>query len=110
MDVALLNVKIVIEKNEVMVDEIGNRRNAWAEYYSCFATVGGESGRETSVAGITVDDSDISFSIRYCKKASFINNTEYRVVFEGETYNILSVDHMNYKKKSLKIRCQKVRR
>lgn len=110
MDIALLNVKIVIEKNEVMVDEIGNRRNAWAEYYSCFATVGGESGRETSVAGITVDDSDISFSIRYCKKASFINNTEYRVVFEGETYNILSVDHMNYKKKSLKIRCQKVRR
>lgn len=110
MDIALLNVKIVIEKNEVMVDEIGNRRNARAEYYSCFATVGGESGRETSVAGITVDDSDISFSIRYCKKASFINNTEYRVVFEGETYNILSVDHMNYKKKSLKIRCQKVRR
>ena len=110
MDVVLLNVKIVIEKNEVMVDEIRNRRNAWTEYYSCFATVGGEGGRETSVAGITVDDFDISFSIRYCKKASFINNTEYRVVFEGETYNILSVDHMNYKKKSLKIRCQKVRR
>ena len=110
MDIVLLNVKIAIEKNEVVVDEIGNRRNTWAEYYSCFATVGGEGGRETSVAGITVDDSDISFSIRYCKKASFINNTEYRVVFEGETYNILSVDHMNYKKKSLKLRCQKARR
>ena len=32
------------------------------------------------------------------------------LVFHGELYNITSVDHMNYKKKSLKIRCQKVRR
>ena len=98
MDIALLNVKITVEKNEVTVDKIGNRRNAWIEYYSCFATVGGEGGRETSVAGVIVDDSDISFSIRYCKAASFINNTEYRIMFNGEIYNILSVDHMNYKK------------
>ena len=110
MDIALLNVKITVEKNEVVVDEIGNRRNTWREYYSCFATVCGEGGREISVAGVIVDDSDISFSIRYCKTASFINNTEYRIVFNGEIYNILSVDHMNYKKKSLKLRCQKVRR
>ena len=32
MDIALLNVKITVEKNEVTVDEIGNRRNAWIEY------------------------------------------------------------------------------
>ncbi len=110
MDIALLNVKIAVEKNEVVADEIGNRKNIWKEYYSCFATVGGEGGREISVAGTIADDSDISFSIRYCKVASFINNTEYRIMFNGEIYNILAVDHMNYKKKSLKLRCQKVRR
>lgn len=110
MDIKLLNVKITIEKNEVVSDEIGNRRNAWKECYSCFATVGGEGGGETAATGLTVDTSDISFSIRYCKAASFINNTEYRVMFNGEIYNILSIDHMNYKKKSLKLKCQKVRR
>lgn len=110
MDIALLNVKIAIEKNVVVVDEIGNRKNSWTGYYSCFATVGGEGGRETFVVGTTVDDSDISFSIRYCKRTSFINNTEYRVVFNGEIYNIVAVDHMNYKKKSLKLKCQKARR
>lgn len=110
MDIALLNVRITVEKNEVIVDEIGNRKNVWTEYYSCFATVSGEGSGEASVAGIIVDDSDISFSIRYCKMASFINNTEYRVMFNGEIYNILSIDNMNYKKKSLKLRCQKVRR
>ena len=39
MDIALLNVKITVEKNEVTVDEIGNRRNDWSDFYSCFATV-----------------------------------------------------------------------
>lgn len=110
MDIALLNVKVTIEKNEVVSDEIGNRRNVWREYYSCFATVSGEGGGEAAAAGLTVDASDISFSIRYCKVASFINNTEYRIAFNGEIYNILSIDYMNYKKKSLKLKCQKVRR
>lgn len=110
MNVALLNVKINIEKNSVVVDEIGNRRNTWENYYKCFATVSGEGGRESSIAGTMVDDSDISFSLRFCQKTAVINNTEYRVIFGGEIYNILSVDHMNYKKKSIKLKCQKVRR
>ena len=110
MDIALLNVKITIQKSVVFWDEIGNRRNEWSDFYSCFATVSGEGGRETSVADVTVDDSDISFTVRYCAKTSLINNTECRVLFHGEIYNILAVDHMNYKKKSLKLKCQKVRR
>ena len=110
MNVVLLNVKISIEKSSVVADAIGNRRNIWNSYHECFATVGGEGGRESFVTGVTVDDSDISFSVRYCKKTSVINNTEFRVVFDGEIYNIISVDHMNYKKKSIKLKCQKVRR
>lgn len=110
MNVALLNVKISIEKSYVVVDEIGNRRNTWESYFNCFATVSGEGGRESSVAGTMVDDSDISFFIRFCQKTSAINNTEFRVVFDGQIYNILSVDHMNYKKKSIKLKCQKARR
>ena len=110
MDIGLLNTRITIQKNTVVSDSIGNRTNQWSDYYSCFATVGGEGGNETAVAGQKVDDSDISFSIRYCLKASVVNNTEYRVVFQGEIYNILFVDHMNYKKKSMKLKCQKARR
>ena len=110
MDIGLLNTRITIQKNTVVSDSIGNRINQWSDYYSCFATVGGEGGSETAVAGLKVDDSDISFSVRYCLKASVVNNTEYRVVFQGEIYNILFVDHMNYKKKSMKLKCKKARR
>lgn len=110
MDIALLNVKVAFQKNTVVVDAIGNHKNEWMDSYFCHATVSGEGGKEASAAGTTVDDSDISFTVRYCQKVSELNNTEYRVLFDGEIYNILSVDHMNYKRKSIKVKCRKVRR
>lgn len=110
MDVALLNVKITFQKSTFEVDAIGNHKNEWIDYYSCYATVSGESGREKNTTGLTVEESDLAFTIRWCKKASLTDATSYRVIFDEEIYNITSVDHMNYKKECLKFRCQKVRR
>ena len=39
MDVVLLNVKIEFQKNEVVVDAIGNDKIQWVIYYGCNATV-----------------------------------------------------------------------
>ncbi len=110
MDVVLLNVKIVFQKNEVVVDAIGNHRNTWVDYYACHATVSGEGGSEKAVAGLIVEDSDLSFTVRYCRNAAGITTDGYRVVFGDALYNIVSIDHMNYKKKALKFKCEKVRR
>lgn len=110
MKAALLNEKIVIQKNAVVADAIGNRKNVWEDYYSCFATIGGEGGNEKAEAGQIVDGSSITFTVRYCGKLVDIMSTGFRILFHGEIYNILAVDHMNYKKKSLKFRCEKVRR
>ena len=113
MEVSLLNVRITFQKNAVAVDGIGNHKNVWADYYSCRATVSGEVGKQTSeaeMAGTVVDESDISFTVRWCKKASVIDSTGYRVLFDGGVYDILALDHMNYKKKCLKFKCRKVRR
>ena len=110
MKVSLLNEKILFQKSVVVSDAIGNRKNVWEDYYSCFATIGGEGGNEKSEAGQTVDDASITFNVRYCSQLVDIMSTGFRILFRGEIYNILSVDHMNYKKKSLKFRCEKVRR
>lgn len=110
MGIALLNVKITVQKNETVVDAIGNHKNNWTDYHTCFATVSGEGGSEKSVAGLIVDDSDISFTVRYCKALVGLDVTKHRVIFEGSLYNIVSIDHMNYKKKCLKLKCEKVRR
>ena len=113
MEVSLLNVRITFQKNGVVVDGIGNHKNTWADYYSCHATISGEAGRQSSesdVAGIVADESDVSFTVRWCRKASAVDSTGYRVVFDGGIYDILAIDHMNYKKKSIKFKCRKARR
>lgn len=110
MNIELMNVRIFISKNDVVVDAIGNHKNVWSEYYTCYATVSAEAGKEETDAGLVVDDSKVDFTIRWCKKAAAITSTEYRVQFNGQLYDILAVDHMNYKRKSIKLCCQKVRR
>lgn len=110
MDIALLNVKITIQKNEPVVDSIGNHKNTWTDFHTCFATVSDEGGSEKSVSGLIVDDSDISFTVRWCRKLADLDVTKHRIIFEGITYNLVSIDHMNFKKKCLKLKCEKVRR
>lgn len=46
MNIALLNVKITIQENEVLVDKIGNHKSVWKDFYQCYATVSGEGGSE----------------------------------------------------------------
>lgn len=110
MDVAALNEKITFQKNETTTDSYGNHTNTWTDYYSCFATIGGESGSEQSIAGTTVDNANISFTVRYCEKTAAVVSTQYRVIWRGDIYDISSQDHKSMKKKSLKFLCKKVRR
>ena len=88
MKIELLNVRIQIQRNTVVVDKYGNHKNEWSPYYSCSATISSESPKEETDAGLIVDDSKI----------------------EDELYDILGVDHMNYKRKAVKLLCQKARR
>lgn len=110
MDIALLNVRITIQKNEVVTDAVGNHKNTWANWYSCYATVSNESPSEETSAGVVIDNSKMDFTIRWCHLAAEIDAEHFRVQYAGEIYNILGIDHMNFKKKSIKLKCQKVRR
>lgn len=113
MDTALLNEKVVFQKNAAAVDDAGNHRDVWADYYSCFATVGGEglaSSKEREAAGMTVEDVSMTVTVRYCRKLVGMMSTGYRILFRGEVYDIVNVDHMNYKKRCLKFMCRKARR
>ena len=110
MEITLLNVKVTFQKNSVAVDDIGNRRNVWEDYYTCHATVSGEGGQEKTAAGLTVAESDIAFTVRFCKQAAEVTADGFRILFQGEIYNVAAVDHMNYRKKALKFRCEKARR
>ncbi len=110
MNIELLNTRIFISKNELVTDEIGNHKNTWKPYYTCYATVSSETGSENTDAGTSVENTKVDFTIRWCKLAAAITSTHFRVQFGDDIYDITSVDHMNYKKKCIKLSCQKVRR
>ena len=113
MDIAAMNVRITFQKQDVVVDEIGNRSNEWTDFYSCFATISNSSGKtdtESVGAGGTLDELDIGFTVRFCQKTFAVNSTGYRIIWNGDTYNIVKVDYLNMKKRGLKFRCRKVER
>lgn len=110
MDISLLNIRILFQENTVHVDEVGNHTNGWVDFFSCYATVSGENGQEESKIGVITAEVDIAFTVRYCKKVSCITATSHRIVFNNEYYDIVSIDHMNFRKRSIKFKCKKVKR
>lgn len=110
MNVALMNLRITFQKNSVVTDAIGNHKNSWEDYFSCYATISGESGSEAEKAGQTVPTVNAAFTVRYCKETAQITTDGFRIRCGDELYNITYIDHQNNKRKALKFWVQKVRR
>lgn len=110
MDIAAMNVRVAIQKNEAITDKYGNHKNAWTDYFSCYATISGETGQEQAIVGETVENTDMNVTVRYCRETAAVISTKFRLVFMGEVYDILAVDHLNFKRHGLKFQCRKVRR
>ena len=110
MNIGLLNQTVTFQKQETVADKVGNHINEWTDYYTCHATVSGEGGDEVESSGGEVDHTTMNVTIRWCRKASAITETNFRVIFRDEIYDITSVDHMSFKGHALKCKCRKVRR
>ena len=90
-----MNERITIQQNAVIVDKYGNHKNGWTEY-----------DREKESV-ITEAEQTVIFEVRYCSELKNLDSTHYRILFHGDSYNIQSVDMMNYQRKTIRIRCQK---
>ena len=102
MNIGRLNVRITFQKNEVVVDDIGNHTNRWVDYFSCYASTSTKTGDESSTAGQTVVTEKLDFTIRYSSEVSDISPDKYRIKLMERTYNIKSVDDMAFKHNSIK--------
>ena len=110
MDIAALNERVMIQVNTVVTDKYGNHKNTWEDFFSCYATISGENGKELVIVGETVEATDMNVTVRYCNQTASVRSTTHRILFRNEIYDIVAVDHLNYKKHGIKFRCQKVRR
>lgn len=110
MRISDLNRKIIFQNKEVEVDKIGNHRSVWTDYIETSAYISFQGKGEEVFLGMETDRSDISFAVRFQNSLRKINTSEYRILFDDEKYNIISIDFMNYKNRLIKFRCKKVSR
>ena len=110
MEIALLNVKVDLPEKLRSCGRYRKPKECLGGYYTCHATVSGEGGQEKTAAGLTVAESDIAFTVRFCKQAADVTADGFRILFQGGNLHVAAVDHMNYRKKALKFRCEKARR
>ena len=104
-----LNERITIEKSTVVTDKVGNHRNTWEEYFTCFAYASTYQTQEEE-GEVTAEQKSVVFTVRWCSETRGLTSTGFRIRFREQLYNIESVDPMNYQKKVLKIHCRLERR
>ena len=109
MKIGLLNRRLMIQKASVKEDEIGNRTNGWEDYFSCACTVSEQGGGENDEAGMRNEENTTCFTVRYCRETEKVTSTGYRIIFNGEPYDIRYVNHRNYRGRSVKFSCWRVK-
>lgn len=112
MQITRFNVRIQIQEAVSVQDMIGNWFDDWQPLYGCYAAVDsrGQSGGEIQVAGMTVDHSDLIFTIRYSPRLKNLSTERHRLIFKDEIYDIRRVDWMNYNHQTIKLYAKKVDR
>ena len=95
---------VVIEKSGYAEDDIGNQIPSWTEYYRGYAYMNNLSGSEYWEAAQTQSQNTIMFVFRYHSLLGAMNTKEYRLGHRGKAYNITSIDNVQYKNETVKIR------
>ena len=73
------------------MDEIGNHTSKWDEVFSCWAKVSVKSSAEQVNTGVTREIQSVSFLVRQSSYLLSLNATTHRILFRGQTFDIVSV-------------------
>lgn len=107
--IARKNERILFQKNTAYTDKYKNHLHDWKDYFSCAAYVSTYSANEGGDEVIS-EERSVIFETRYCPELAEVTSTGYRILFREEKYNIVSVDMMNYSKKSIRFVCRREKR
>ena len=108
MDVAGLNVRIMIQKSVTETDRYGNHTSSWSDYFSCWATAvtSGKSSDETQEAGHTEEADMLDITVRWCSETAAVNSKQYRILIDSRIYDITGIDEMGFRHNSRKFHAQ----
>lgn len=104
MNAGAYRERIVIERNQFVEDEIGNQEAVWKELYAGYAYMNNLSGSEYWAAAQTQSQNTVMFILRFHPILSFTDTKRHRILHKGAEYNIVSIDNVQYKNETVKIR------
>ena len=104
MNASMLKNKITIQKKTAVPDNIGRISEVWSDFMVVHAYANRLSGQELIVAAANGQQDAVTFSVRYCRALADLNSNDFRIVFMGRIFNILTVDNVMFLNKELKIR------
>ena len=104
MDIAGLNTRITIQKNETHVDQYKNHTSVWTDFFSCWATcvTSGRSAEESQEAGYTQEADRLDITVRWSTETAAVNSKEYRILIGSRIYDITGIDEMGFRNNSRK--------
>jgi len=96
--------RITFQRVTPFINENGFEAELPLEYKSVWAAVTNLHGKEYFEAKAVQAENTVKFTIRFLEGL----DQTMQIVFEGRTYNIISIDHIKYKNRYMEIRALEV--
>ena len=93
MKIAPLNQRVLFKKRVITQDDIGNETSQFTNLFSRWASV-------------NQANSDEIVTLRYDSEVASHDTTNTQLIFQGKSFNILSIDHVFFEKKMVKCRVE----
>lgn len=100
----VLRRKITIQKFTAYMDDMGNDIEDWLNYLTLWAEVNGLWGNEYYAAKAVNEESTIEFTLRDNANLKTLNTVDFRILFDGKTYDIKNIDHVKFEGQWVKIK------
>lgn len=104
MDSGAYRSLVTIQQYVSGFDDIGNPSEEWQDYKTCYAYVNGLSGREYWEAAVVHGENTVEFVFRWKPFFDSMNTKQYRLLFNGGIYDITSIDNIQFRNKTVKIK------
>lgn len=104
MDSGAYRSLVTIQQYVSGFDDIGNPSEEWQNYKTCYAYVNGLSGREYWEAAVVHGENTVEFVFRWKPFFDSMNTKQYRILFNGGIYDITSIDNIQFRNKTVKIK------
>lgn len=96
--------KILIQKRKCESDTQANEIETWEDYYRPYAEINTNMGAADWDCQSKGYERTIGVLIKYCRQAAEIEPVNFRFIYKGKVYDVLSADNVNEQNEKIRIK------